>query len=328
MPCHAMYTEAAFSDALEQEASLPGWDQEYRQITAGKYYGKTYVITHPRVTILRERINVRTEQVFSAPSEKLVFYYYFCKGGAKDLVVGSDYSGPAGFAWDWTDRVGFMDSNSDLLMVVLDESRLFSRANLRSGCLHGTAMQDADQIAHWLISLFTVLADHRHSGRSNWQLDEVVPDLVQDRLTMLYEHSELYSYPRLANAELVYQQLRDRLHEDPFEFLTVSALSRELKVPAYALRRACLEFAGMQLDHLLVQLRLNGARRSLIEARGRKCRVSDVAIDWGFTHWSRFAARYRLLFGESPSETLRFAGNGEYSGVTAQTPVRPSLPLS
>jgi AraC family ethanolamine operon transcriptional activator len=27
-------------------------------------------------------------------------------------------------------------------------------------------------------------------------------------------------------------------------------------------------------------------------------------MDWGFMHWSRFAARYRDLFGEPPSETL------------------------
>ena len=126
---------------------------------------------------------------------------------------------------------------------------------------------------------------------------------------MLYQSSDLCTYPNVANAELAYRRLRDRLHEDPFDFLTVSALSRELRVPAPVLRRVCLEFTGIKLDHLLVQLRLNGARRSLIDARGQQCRVCDIAMNWGFMHLSRFAARYRRLFGERPSETLRPAGS-------------------
>jgi AraC family ethanolamine operon transcriptional activator len=304
-----MYAESVYSDAIEQESSLPGWIQEYRQISAGKYHGKTSIIANREVTILRERINVRTEQVFSAPKEKLVFYYYNGNGETKDFVLGGDHSAPAGFAWDWIDRVGFMSSDSDLLMVVLDGRWFNSSANVRSGNLHGAEMHQADDIAHWLISLFTVVADNRRAGRSDRQLEEVVPDLVQDRLSMLYQSSDLCTYPNVANAELAYRRLRDRLHEDPFDFLTVSALSRELRVPAPVLRRVCLEFTGIKLDHLLVQLRLNGARRSLIDARGQQCRVCDIAMNWGFMHLSRFAARYRRLFGERPSETLRPAGS-------------------
>lgn len=33
--------------------------------------------------------------------------------------------------------------------------------------------------------------------------------------------------------------------------------------------------------------------------------VSDVALRWGFTHLSNFAAAYRSRFGEAPSQTLR-----------------------
>jgi AraC-like DNA-binding protein len=50
--------------------------------------------------------------------------------------------------------------------------------------------------------------------------------------------------------------------------------------------------------------RLEGAYAALMSASGRDTRVTDIALDWGFTHLGRFSAAYRLQFGETPSETL------------------------
>jgi transcriptional regulator GlxA family with amidase domain len=35
--------------------------------------------------------------------------------------------------------------------------------------------------------------------------------------------------------------------------------------------------------------------------------IKDVALKWGFTHMGHFAARYRAVYGEAPSETARLA---------------------
>ena len=40
--------------------------------------------------------------------------------------------------------------------------------------------------------------------------------------------------------------------------------------------------------------------------RGQRS-VSEIALDWGFSHFGQFAQDYRHLFGELPSETLRTA---------------------
>lgn len=52
-------------------------------------------------------------------------------------------------------------------------------------------------------------------------------------------------------------------------------------------------------------LRLNAVRRALQNPAGEECSVSRVALDYGITHFSRFSANYRALFGENPSETRR-----------------------
>jgi AraC family transcriptional regulator, ethanolamine operon transcriptional activator len=53
------------------------------------------------------------------------------------------------------------------------------------------------------------------------------------------------------------------------------------------------------------RLRLNAARRELAAARLGETTVTDVALRWGFEHFGRFSVDYRLLFGESPVDTLR-----------------------
>ncbi|GLS20600.1 AraC family transcriptional regulator [Labrys miyagiensis] len=300
-----MYTKSAFNDAIAQQASLPGWTQEYRQVSAGYYYGTIAALEYPNLTILRERINVKTEQVFSAPKGRPVFYYYY--GSARrggELVLDEANATTAGFTWNWIDRIGFMHPGSDLLMVVLDPS-LLCRTRLESGGLRGDVLGQVEQVAQWLACVLDVIASEEGLGYAHDQLNAVLPNLVHDRLSTLYENSELAGEGRIAKPEAVYRRLRDRLHDSPSEPLTVFALSRELGLSPAALRKVCVEFTGSQLDNILVKLRLNGARRALIEAQGRECRVCDVAMDWGFMHWSRFAARYRLLFGERPSETLR-----------------------
>lgn len=50
--------------------------------------------------------------------------------------------------------------------------------------------------------------------------------------------------------------------------------------------------------------RLNAVRRALKAADSRTETVAAVAVCWGFTHPGEFAADYRRLFGELPSETL------------------------
>ena len=57
-----------------------------------------------------------------------------------------------------------------------------------------------------------------------------------------------------------------------------------------------------------VQLRkLLAARRELRQAPQSAKTVSGVAIKYGFTELGRFSVRYRQMFGDLPSETLKTA---------------------
>ena len=62
---------------------------------------------------------------------------------------------------------------------------------------------------------------------------------------------------------------------------------------------------GMGRMEFLRQRRLEAARSELLMATREEATVTQVAMRYGFSHPSAFAAAYRARFGESPSETLR-----------------------
>jgi AraC-like DNA-binding protein len=90
------------------------------------------------------------------------------------------------------------------------------------------------------------------------------------------------------------------------EPLTVAGLARETGVGVRSLQLAFREHRGTSPRAALNALRLDRAREQLV-APDAATSVTEVALANGFTHFGRFAAAYRLRFGEPPSETLRRA---------------------
>lgn len=68
-------------------------------------------------------------------------------------------------------------------------------------------------------------------------------------------------------------------------------------------------FEGFRLHYhctpmqMLKRIRLDGARRALLED-GASSNVTEVALNWGFSHLGRFSSDYHHAFGEYPSATL------------------------
>jgi transcriptional regulator GlxA family with amidase domain len=93
--------------------------------------------------------------------------------------------------------------------------------------------------------------------------------------------------------------MRDHLAEPwqiPEVCLALRVSRRELE---YAFRTS---FDTSPRDFLQA-LRLNAIRRALQNEDNPQESVSHLALDHGITHFGRFSAHYRALFGESPSKT-------------------------
>ena len=95
--------------------------------------------------------------------------------------------------------------------------------------------------------------------------------------------------------------LRENLSE-PFR---LAELSQATGVSARMLEYYWRDVFGLTPLEWVRSKKLNRAYEDLLHGDRRVTRVTDVALEWGFSHLGRFSREYRRLFGEKPSETLR-----------------------
>ncbi len=102
---------------------------------------------------------------------------------------------------------------------------------------------------------------------------------------------------------------RDYLEDHLSEPLRMEDLCLEIRVGLRRMQRAFKEYVQISPYQYLKQTRLDRARRALLSGDPSSLTVSDVAMDHGFIHMSRFSRAYRETFGELPSETLSVVAN-------------------
>lgn len=92
------------------------------------------------------------------------------------------------------------------------------------------------------------------------------------------------------------------LRENMSHSVSLNDLCREAGACERTLREGFRELYGFSPLPYLKALRLHGARAQLQKAE-RNRRISNIAIECGFTHLGRFSVDYHRTFGETPSQT-------------------------
>ena len=115
--------------------------------------------------------------------------------------------------------------------------------------------------------------------------------------------SPSYQSARLTSARIV-RTCEDYARKWRYQNVTLAGLCEASGVSERRVRSAFYECYQMSPTAYLRVAALNAVRRELIEGPRLRNAVSHAAADWGFWHLSRFAAQYRVLFGESPRHTL------------------------
>ena len=85
----------------------------------------------------------------------------------------------------------------------------------------------------------------------------------------------------------------------------IAQLCSALRVSPGTLENAFKTVAGVTPHAFFLRRRLNQARTVLLRENPEQGKVTAIASGLGFGELGRFAVRYREMFGESPSDTLR-----------------------
>jgi AraC-like DNA-binding protein len=105
--------------------------------------------------------------------------------------------------------------------------------------------------------------------------------------------------------QMIIRRFMEVLDSQPAGTVYMQEISNAIGVSSRTLRMACQTQLGVSPTQYLLLRRMGLARRALRRADPGVTRVTDVATEFGFLELGRFAVKYRQIFGETPSSTLR-----------------------
>ncbi|MGX5726131.1 helix-turn-helix domain-containing protein [Metapseudomonas otitidis] len=275
----------------QQKLAIPGWVQEYTQMSSGAFRGRTVHAQMGGIEVFEEVMNLRVEQEFHTPPDSLVFSFDM---NEETLYLLDEHTRNA-----WVTPENYRE-----LSVVIKQS---------SVALKGSSFGVGDLIlaplrfAH--CKLFTrwlskQLADAAKDP-SPLKLNGLSEQLLEDCCFILEQGLEAGTRaPRTAHAKAVIQLVLQRINDCPHDSPNVLELARCAGITVRQLQQIFKEYAGLPPTLWLRNRRLNSARRDLLRASTHETTVSEIAMRWSFWHLGRFAETYFSMFGEHPSKTL------------------------
>lgn len=308
-------------DADEQARNLHGWRQVYDQLSAGRFTGTIEELFLDRMTVFREVTSHTLRQTCEVTSDAYWFGIARCDDGLGRVdghVIARDALAfrPGGTEFELLTPAGYEFYG---LVVKGDVLRRYA-AEVEHLGLTGQAPATevigggAARKARLVALLEPVL---REDARHDVVLSTVARDYLQSSiLSALFDlcapaQAQPLAMGSLQRRQALVAQARDYAIAHRERPVSVPELCEQLHVSRRTLQYCFQDVLGMAPAAYLRMMRLNGARRALMQAAHEADgppsarSVQDVAAAWGFWHLSQFASDYRRLFGVRPSDTLK-----------------------
>lgn len=300
------------SEAFSNSAAFEGCDLEYIQLSTERYHCESREVILDGVRLFAETGNATVHRLGLAWANSYIFAIP-CQMIQSGRANGRIWHRTIG-AFRGEDELNVVVPPMKLLIASISRSvfveymSAVERAMAADWFTHGIQLVgDACQVSRLAETVAVLLGaccaqpeilafPQARASITHALLDSLSPLVLEGNTP------EAASSVRLDRAKIV-RKAREFALEKIDEPLQVIDICRAIGVSRRALQYSFQDVVGVNPIAYLRLLRLNGARRDLINADGA-LQVKDVAARWGFWHWSRFSADYRQMFNELPSETL------------------------
>lgn len=306
-------TQSAGVDQLAQ--SISGWDQVYDQTSPGQFAGALTELMLGQVQLFIELSSHALVQTcrtwagatwFGIPVQHRPMVRVDGTGLAPGMLAL--HSGQGDFQLTTPDDFGFLG-----IVIQTEWLRQYAareNSELPQELLTQRVLQLPDAaleaFRRWLCQLL-IAAPAQMQGFTQQEGHQLLLDDAVSGLVQLLTHGK--NGPRenvsAQHARRMLRRTRDYLQAHTDRCVTVHELCEQLGSSPRALQDCFRKHVGLSPKTYLKAQKLNEARRELRRADSACASVSDVAVRYGFWHLSQFAADYRWLFGELPSDTLR-----------------------
>lgn len=322
MAGEARYREWRVSDVDEQAHSISAWQQDYLQLSEGRFQGRLDEVRHDRLQIFHEYTSRATWQQcqpwrgaiwFGLSSSPDTIGLRFNDHGvaAHHLLVC-----PAGYDFTLCTPDGY-----GIFGLVLEQAYLAERAARRFGdllpaaCLRPGILPLSEQ-AYWQLShgLREVLLTLQQDPRRAELLDTLADGLLHTLLTLL-RPGRLQPGASASAARHAWLMTRARalITQPDDAAITVDALAARLFLTRRTLQNCVREVLGVTPLTFIHAVRLQALRRDLRDPAQAGLDLQDLAARHGFGQLSHLGQAYKRMFGETLSAS-RVGGSRE-SGV-------------
>jgi AraC family ethanolamine operon transcriptional activator len=299
-------------DFDELAPAFPGWDLRVRQLGHGAFQGEIQLLQLEGIQVFRLAVNRRVHiwgwpppgsfgcAPVLAPNENAVWRGRHLKAGQVRVLVPGQGADHVTAAENYQLVALAVDGNlvrqgAPVLGGFDVEERLAGREAVTAGAAgcrdlwsHLVGLLDRAQARPDLLARPGRLIEH---------------ECVRTFLGVLDQPSDDRTARRPSTRALLVRRAEDYMWAHPEQAPSVIDLCREFAVSERTLHYAFREVRGLSPMAYFKAARLNAARQEL-KAAARTATVHEIARRWGVSHSGEFAAAYRRLFGELPSQTL------------------------
>lgn len=311
-------------DINEQSDLLSDWEQEYLQLSSGKFAGRITVAREAQVGVVGEYANLALQAITVPPRGELIIGLQL--QGQRTLAVNRLVLDERSLlVLEGGREYEFRTSGQvELLGIRVSQDWLLEREeNLQNAMLRSAIKRSVVPLDSAGSGMLRSAWDHLAqgvSGRRPWPgadgLHGVI-DRTWDKIMLALSMAQTAGAAEEAVSQRPARVVRQavqfmRQHlEHPICMADVCAV---VHVSQRTLQYHFEHSLHMSPQQYLKVLRLNAAHSLLrtIAARSRtehrREKIADIAARCGYDHASRFAREYRRQFGRLPSDTLRDRG--------------------
>ena len=300
-------------DPCVHEAATVPWDTLVTPLSRGPYKHAITFLTSPGLILYRERFWCNTRIQGLSPPDMFAFAVPLQVGrtarwwGAQLSETGLPAMMPGGIHADLPEGHQHLAALIDLRLLrnsvpaeLMDAIESSSRQHMLPvssntlGCLSATLNT----------LLASMSADPQALHHPN-----AIRSMQEDLLAVFCQSLTLpTSSPRRVGRAIRQGGLKravEFLRSTKSSSITIADLCAAAQVTQRTLEYAFRETFGMSPLGYLHLRRYHAARRDLLAADAKKVTVGEIAQKNGFCQMGRFAVRYKILFNDSPSDTLQ-----------------------
>jgi AraC family ethanolamine operon transcriptional activator len=303
----------SFNDFDEFAHAIQAWDLDFRQLDGGASNIDMLQAPCDKSLLTNTKLNRHFDQLGAAPPENWTFAL-FSEQSSPFVWRGQEISNntivvcKSGSEIDCVSRPGFevftISYPEGYLSKVIANLGLPELKNLvKNSDNFMCNLSELSEIRRQLHQMINLI-NRRQSQIGNTSFIKKLDAELSEQILLTVAKALPPKNISINLRNQAIKLIKEYLNEFPQEPITVSRLCSIAGVSIRTLQYAFQEHYGVSPKTFLKNFRLNYVRRELRKSHHSTTRVNDVASLWGFWHMGQFAADYRKLFGELPSDTL------------------------